>query len=55
MRCRVDVAPLRAEPADDAEQVTQALLREPLDLEQAGEASGRFERGGLAACVRPVS
>jgi cell wall-associated NlpC family hydrolase len=37
VRCRVDVASLRAEPADDAEQVTQALLREPLTLEQPGE------------------
>jgi cell wall-associated NlpC family hydrolase len=30
MRCAVAVAPLRAEPRDDAEQVTQALLGEPL-------------------------
>jgi cell wall-associated NlpC family hydrolase len=37
MRCRVDVAPLRAEPDDAAEQVTQALCGEPLFLEeQAG-------------------
>ena len=30
MRCTVDVAPVRREPADDAEQVTQALRGEPL-------------------------
>ena len=32
MRCAVALAPLRAEPRDDAEQVTQALLGEPLAL-----------------------
>jgi cell wall-associated NlpC family hydrolase len=32
VRCAVDVAPLRAEPLDDAEQVTQALRDEPLSL-----------------------
>ena len=30
MRCAVDVAPVRAEPREDAEQVTQALRGEPL-------------------------
>src|SRR5215217_2805855 len=30
MRCAVEIAPLRAEPSDAAEQVTQALLHEPL-------------------------
>ena len=30
MRCCVDVVPIRALPQDDAEQVTQALIREPL-------------------------
>jgi cell wall-associated NlpC family hydrolase len=30
----VDVAPLRLEPADDAEQVTQALRGEPLHVEE---------------------
>jgi gamma-D-glutamyl-L-lysine dipeptidyl-peptidase len=30
VRCAVAVAPLRAEPAEDAEQVTQVLLGEPL-------------------------
>ena len=34
MRCAVDVAPLRAEPSDDAEQVTQALQGEPLLLSE---------------------
>ena len=34
MRCRVDVAPLRAEPDEGAEQVTQALRGEPLFLEE---------------------
>jgi len=34
LRCAVAVAPLRAEPRDDAEQVTQALGGEPLQLER---------------------
>ncbi len=34
MRCAVDVAPLRAEPEDASEQVTQALLGEPLRVEE---------------------
>jgi hypothetical protein len=33
MRCAVDVAPLRAEPRADAEQVTQALRGDPLEVE----------------------
>jgi cell wall-associated NlpC family hydrolase len=33
MRCAVDAAPLRAEPRDDAEQVTQALRGEPLRVD----------------------
>jgi gamma-D-glutamyl-L-lysine dipeptidyl-peptidase len=33
MRCALAVAPVRAEPRDDAEQVTQALAGEPLDVE----------------------
>jgi cell wall-associated NlpC family hydrolase len=37
MRCGVDVAPLRAAPADDAEQVTQALRGEPLRVEERRE------------------
>ena len=32
--CAVDVAPMRAEPDDEAEQVTQALLGEPLTVEE---------------------
>ena len=32
--CAVDVAPLRAEPSNDAEQVTQALRGEPLSVEE---------------------
>jgi cell wall-associated NlpC family hydrolase len=34
MRCAVDVAPVRAEPDDHAEQVTQALLGEPLEVDE---------------------
>ena len=34
MRCGVAVAPVRAQPRDDAEQVTQALAGEPLDVER---------------------
>jgi gamma-D-glutamyl-L-lysine dipeptidyl-peptidase len=33
MRCGPDVAAVRAEPRDDAEQVTQVLPREPLTVE----------------------
>jgi len=33
MRCRVEFAPLRVEPRDDAEQVSQALLDEPLQVD----------------------
>jgi hypothetical protein len=40
----VDVAPIRAEPDDDAEQVTQALRGEPLAVEE--------QRGGSWARVR---
>jgi gamma-D-glutamyl-L-lysine dipeptidyl-peptidase len=40
MRCAVDVAPIRAEPRDGAEQVTQALRGEPL-------VADRDERGFL--------
>ena len=32
--CTVEVAPVRAEPRDDAEQVTQALRGEPLSVEE---------------------
>jgi gamma-D-glutamyl-L-lysine dipeptidyl-peptidase len=34
VRCGADVAPLRAEPDDGAEQVTQALRGEPLRVEE---------------------
>ena len=34
MRCGREVAPVRAEPRDDAEQVTQALPGEPLEVEK---------------------
>ena len=34
MRCAVEVAALRAEPHEDAEQVTQALRGEPLHVEE---------------------
>ena len=35
MRCRVEAAPLRAEPRDDAEQVTQALRGDLLDVAES--------------------
>jgi gamma-D-glutamyl-L-lysine dipeptidyl-peptidase len=34
MRCAVDVAAVRAEPDDEAEQVTQALRGEPLEVDE---------------------
>jgi hypothetical protein len=34
VRCAAAVAPVRAEPSDDAEQVTQALRWEPLRVEE---------------------
>jgi cell wall-associated NlpC family hydrolase len=43
MRCGVEVAPVRAEPRDDAEQVTQALRGELLQVEE--------ERDGWARVV----
>jgi cell wall-associated NlpC family hydrolase len=43
--CRVDVAPVRAEPSDDAEQVTQALEGEPLTVE---ETDGEWARARTA-------
>lgn len=39
--CRFDLAPMRAEPSDGAEQVTQALRGEPLTVEQT---SGEWAR-----------
>lgn len=41
MRCAADVAPLRAEPRDDAEQVTQALRGEPLRVEERRDGWAR--------------
>jgi gamma-D-glutamyl-L-lysine dipeptidyl-peptidase len=43
MRCAVDVSPVRREPDDAAEQVTQALRGEPLRVEE--------RRGGWARIV----
>ena len=40
-RCAVDVAALRAEPADDAEQLTQALRGEPLRVEERRDGWAR--------------
>ena len=41
MRCAVEIAPIRAEPRDDAEQVTQALLGEPLHIEERRDGWAR--------------
>jgi len=41
MRCAVEVAPVRAEPRDDAEQVTQALRGEELGVEERREGWAR--------------
>jgi cell wall-associated NlpC family hydrolase len=41
MKCAVDVAPIRAEPDDAAEQVTQALLDEPLLVEEERDGWAR--------------
>lgn len=41
MRCAAEVAPLRAEPRDDAEQVTQALRGEPLRVEERRDGWAR--------------
>ena len=41
MRCAVDVAPIRAEPRDDAEQVTQALYGEPLRVDERRDGWAR--------------
>jgi cell wall-associated NlpC family hydrolase len=42
VRCAVDVAPVRAEPDDGAEQVTQLLLGEPLSVEERRDAWARI-------------
>jgi gamma-D-glutamyl-L-lysine dipeptidyl-peptidase len=39
--CAVELAPLRAEPSDDAEQVTQALRGEPLLVEERRDGWAR--------------
>ena len=39
--CRAAIAPLRAEPRDDAEQVTQALRGEPLAVEEQRDGWAR--------------
>ena len=39
--CVVDVAPIRAEPDDSAEQVTQALRGEPLTVEESRDGWAR--------------
>ena len=41
MRCAVDIAPVRAEPDDGAEQVTQALLGEPLEVAEQRDGWAR--------------
>jgi cell wall-associated NlpC family hydrolase len=41
MRCAVELAPLRAEPDDAAEQVTQALGGEPLRVEERRDGWAR--------------
>jgi cell wall-associated NlpC family hydrolase len=41
MRCAVEVAPVRAEPDNGAEQVTQALLGEPLRVEERRDGWAR--------------
>jgi cell wall-associated NlpC family hydrolase len=45
MRCAVDVASLRAEPADGAEQVTQALRGEPLRVVEERDGWARVITG----------
>ena len=41
MRCGVDAAPLRSEPRDEAEQVTQAWRGEPLEVAERREGWAR--------------
>ena len=41
MRCSVEIAPVRAEPDDATEQVTQALRGEPLELEERRDGWAR--------------
>jgi cell wall-associated NlpC family hydrolase len=41
VRCAVEIAPVRAEPDDGSEQVTQALRGEPLELEERRDGWAR--------------
>ena len=41
MKCAVDAAPIRAEPDDAAEQVTEALRGEPLEVEELRDGWAR--------------
>ena len=41
--CAVDVAPVRREPREDAEQVTQALRGEPLTVHERRTGWARIE------------
>jgi gamma-D-glutamyl-L-lysine dipeptidyl-peptidase len=41
VRCATEIAPIRAEPSDDAEQVTQALRGEPLRVEERRDGWAR--------------
>lgn len=41
MRCAIDIAPIRAEPTDASEQVTQALRGEPLRVEERRDGWAR--------------
>ena len=45
MRCGAEVAPVRAEPRDDAEQVTQALRGELLEIEERRDGWSRVRTG----------
>ena len=45
MRCGVEVAPVRAEPHVDAEQVTQALRGELLEIEEGRDGWARIRTG----------
>jgi gamma-D-glutamyl-L-lysine dipeptidyl-peptidase len=42
VRCAAEVAPVRAEPRDDAEQVTQAMRGEPLQVEEVSDGWARI-------------
>ena len=42
MRCAVEIAPIRAAPEEGAEQVTQALLHEPLTVEEQHDGWARI-------------